>query len=117
MDEDGIRSIVERQLQAQGYRVFSAPDGDSALELARTSTEPMHLLLTDVILPGISGAALAEELSRKHPELRVLFMSGYTDEHIAREGVLSPRTQLLQKPFDLSQLLKRVRASLDRAVA
>ena len=116
-DEDAIRSIVERQLQQQGYRVFSARDGNSALEFARTNPEPMHLLLTDVILPGISGAALARELSRKQPDLRVLFMSGYTDDHIVLEGVLPPSTELLEKPFDVRQLLSRVRASLDKAVA
>jgi len=116
-DEETIRRIIERQLQAQGYRVFSARDGQAALELVRTRAEPIDLLLTDVILPGISGATLAEELSREHPDVGVLFMSGYSDDHIVREGVLSPQTQLLEKPFELNQLLERVRASLDRAVA
>jgi two-component system cell cycle sensor histidine kinase/response regulator CckA len=113
-DEDAIRRIAERLLRAQGYTVVSASSGEAALELARAMEQPIHLLLTDVILPGMSGAVLAGALTPEHPEVAVLFMSGYTDDHIVREGELAATTRLLEKPFSSEQLLKRVRASLDR---
>jgi PAS domain S-box-containing protein len=115
-DEDAICRITERLLRAQGYTVLSATNGDAALQLARASREPIHLLLTDVILPGMSGATLAGSLVAEYPDLEVLFMSGYTDDHIVREGVLESATQLLEKPFSPDQLLRRVRASLDRSL-
>jgi two-component system, cell cycle sensor histidine kinase and response regulator CckA len=115
-DEDAIRSIIERLLRSRGYTVRSASNGDEALLIARESGEPIHLLLTDVILPGMSGASLAGRLVAERPELAVLFMSGYNDDHLVREGVLASTAQLLEKPFSMEQLLRRVRGSLEGTV-
>ena len=115
-DEDAIRRIIERLLHAKGYTVLSAANEDAALQLARASREPIHLLLTDVILPGMSGAFLAAALAAEHPELDVLFMSGYTDDQIVREGVLASATQLLEKPFGPDRLFRWRRASLEHSL-
>jgi two-component system cell cycle sensor histidine kinase/response regulator CckA len=94
--------------------VEDAPDVGT---LARQILEPIHLLLTDVVMPGMSGRALAEQLSAQRFEMRVLFMSGYTDETIAQHGVREAGIELLQKPFRPAALLRKVRDVLDRPPA
>jgi DNA-binding response OmpR family regulator len=106
--------LATRALSRQGYRVLQSKDGEGALILARRHLDPIHLLLTDVVMPGIGGQQLAEELARLHPESHVLFTSGYTEETIARHGVLERGLHFLGKPYTAQQLAIRVREILDR---
>src|SRR5437879_12723824 len=91
---------------------MSAGNGEEAIELSKTWRRPIHLLLTDVVMPGMNGRALAEQLVPVHPEIRILYMSGYTDSFIAGHGVLEPGTELLHKPFTEQALLRKVRQIL-----
>ena len=112
-DEPSVRSLIERVLTGAGYAVVMAPDGRTALQTAAAHAGPLHLLLTDVVLPGLSGFAVARKLQRKIPGLRVLYMSGYSEEmHGSPVRKLTPR-RLLQKPFSPGLLLEYVRLALD----
>jgi PAS domain S-box-containing protein len=112
-DEDGVRRIAERILTSAGYRVLTAADGSEALRLAEASAEPIHLLLSDVVMPSVSGAALAERVAARHPGLKVLYMSGYTDDVIVHHGILDADTHFIGKPFNSASLRKKVREVLD----
>ena len=112
-DDDQVRELTRDMLHSQGYVVIEASDGPSALRLWEARHEPVDLLLTDVIMPGMSGRQLAEKLLATQPLLKVLYISGYTDEAIARHGLLQPETHLLQKPFTRKALASRVRKLLD----
>lgn len=111
-DEEGVRSIAERILKRAGYTVMTAPNPAVALELMNHATR-IDLLLTDVIMPGMSGRDLARKLQSSRPQLRTIFMSGYTDEIIARQGVLDDGVTFLQKPFGAEELLPLVRQALN----
>jgi two-component system, cell cycle sensor histidine kinase and response regulator CckA len=100
-------------LQETGYDVLTAADGAEALEVARGCSRPIHLLLTDVVMPGINGRVLAERLAPLQPGMKVLYMSGYTDSFIAGHGVLEAGTHLLHKPFTQETLARKVRELLD----
>ena len=102
-------------LQSHGYKVLSAEDGFEALRIAGQHRGPIQLLLTDVVMPGMSGSELADRLARLRPEMKVLYMSGYTDDTITRYGVLAPNLAMLQKPFTQKALIHRVRTVLDAA--
>ncbi|MFI5089847.1 MAG: PAS domain S-box protein [Terriglobales bacterium] len=112
-DEGALRRLAQSCLQSGGYRVLEAEDGKTAVEIARRQTEPIHLLLTDVVMPAMSGVELAEQFASSWPETRLLYMSGYTDELIAQHGVMYTRTAILEKPFSRESLLRRVREVLD----
>ena len=112
-DEDVVRNLVREILERNGYVVLEARNGAKALELGRGFVDPIHLLVTDVVMPKMSGRELAERLVAIHPETRVLYMSGYTDGAIGQQGVLDPQTELLQKPFSFEDLAQRVRKVLD----
>ena len=112
-DEESLREIFGRILRSKGYRVLSADSGDAAIQLVQEDPEPIHLLLTDVVLPGMTGAEVARILTGMRPALRVLFMSGYTEDAIVRRGVLEHEIDFLAKPFDAQQVLRRVREVLD----
>jgi len=112
-DDPPVRNLIEAILRAFGYTVVSATTGAEALELARRSTRPMHLLISDVIMPGMNGVDLAAILTAAYPELRVLFISGYPDDAIDSHGVLAPGIAFLQKPFHPEELARKVRAILD----
>ncbi|MFZ3211913.1 MAG: PAS domain S-box protein [Terriglobales bacterium] len=112
-DEGALRRLAQSCLQSGGYRVLEAEDGKTAVEIARRQTEPIHLLLTDVVMPAMSGVELAEQFASSWPETRLLYMSGYTDELIAQHGVLHTGTAILEKPFSRESLLRRVREVLD----
>jgi CheY-like chemotaxis protein len=112
-DEARVRDLARLVLQRQGYTVLEAADGQEALRLAAGHSGPIHLLLTDVVMPGMSGMALAEGLGQTHPDLKILFTSGYTDIAIAHQGVLEPGVAFLQKPFSPLALARKVRAVLD----
>lgn len=107
-DEDLIRDLAEQILAEAGYRVFAAADASEAMALAEQVATPIDLLLTDVVMPGVSGADLAHRLLRQHPEMRILYMSGYSDSLIFRYGVLQERAAFLRKPFSAEVLEQRV---------
>ncbi|HEX6924332.1 MAG TPA: PAS domain S-box protein [Longimicrobiaceae bacterium] len=111
-DEKAVRVLVRRVLDRMGYTVLEAENGQEALEIMANRSEPVDLLLTDVIMPGMSGRELADALQKTHPDLRVLFMSGYTDEAISQHGVLVSGVAFLEKPFTPDILLRRVREVL-----
>jgi two-component system cell cycle sensor histidine kinase/response regulator CckA len=112
-DAGPLRKLAHMFLKDNGYQVFTAMDGSDALRVAAQNAGPIHLLLTDVVMPGINGRVLAERLAPSHPEMKVLYMSGYTDSFIAGHGVLEEGIHLLHKPFTEHALLRKVRESLD----
>jgi PAS domain S-box-containing protein len=114
-DESGVRRLSRAILKAQGYIVLEAASGDEALEVARSHAGQIHLVATDVIMPGMSGHVLWDRLRVLRPDSRVLFMSGYTDDAIATHGVLEPGIAFLQKPFTPFGLAQKVREVLDAA--
>lgn len=114
-DEAGIRGPVRRVLLAQGFEVLEAAGSEEALELAQRHEGAIDLLLTDVMMPGMGGAELARRMLAQRPGVRVLFMSGYSPEAVAKQGVLVPGTTLLQKPFTVDELVRRVRQILASA--
>jgi two-component system, cell cycle sensor histidine kinase and response regulator CckA len=112
-DEANLRSLVCRLLEPRGYTVLSASGGAAALEVAANHAGPIHMLLTDVVMPGMSGPALAERITGLRADIRVLFMSGYTDDAILHHGVLQSGMQFIEKPFNLAALARKVRQVLD----
>lgn len=112
-DDDIVRSFVEKVLSRLGYTVHAIADPARAIEFARVHQATIDLLLTDVVLPGMSGLALAAELFHQHPESKVLYMSGYTHDAIVRHGVLDAGTWFIQKPFTADALARKVRELLD----
>ncbi len=113
-DEDLVRRLVHSVLESYGYQVLLARDGDEALRIAGEYAGTIHLLLTDVVMPGsLNGRALAEKLTEWLPDLSVLYMSGYTDDAVVRGGVEGPSTHFIQKPFTPDELAAKVRAVLD----
>ena len=113
-DEEPVRLLACRCLEQHGYRVLVASRPVDAELLAQRHVGPIHLLLTDVVMPGESGRVLAERLMTRHTEMRVLYMSGYTNDAVVHYGVLAPGVELLEKPFDPTVLARRVREVLDR---
>ncbi|HEX4600630.1 MAG TPA: response regulator [Gemmatimonadales bacterium] len=112
-DEQLVRVLARRVLEQAGYRVLAAAGGAEALALAERHTGPIHLLLTDVVMPEMNGRELMRQLLARRPDVRVLYMSGYADEAIARHGVLDPGTAFMQKPFTPGALTRKVRQVLD----
>jgi PAS domain S-box-containing protein len=112
-DDADVRRISIRALEAAGFRVRIARDGLAALELASRAPDELHLVVTDVVMPGLNGGALVEELRVRQPALRALFVSGYTDDAISQRGVLPEGVEFLPKPFTGSELVARVRRLLD----
>jgi two-component system, cell cycle sensor histidine kinase and response regulator CckA len=107
-DEESLRKLARSILVGAGYVVLEAHDGTKALQLSKETTDVIDLVLTDVVMPGMSGRQLADELSRLRPEMMVLYMSGYSDGAIADHGVLESGISVLHKPFTRDQLLRRV---------
>jgi CheY-like chemotaxis protein len=114
-DEESVRRLVHAVLEANGYKVLMATQGDEALSLADSTKGPINLMITDLVMPGMSGRQLAERLAPKRPEMKVLYMSGYTDDTVVRHHVLDPDTPFLQKPFKPESLARKVREVLDAA--
>lgn len=114
VEDDGfVRSLAQKCLERFGYRVLSAPSGIEALEILQDDPVSIDLLLTDVVMPGMSGRELALRIRPMHPNARVLYMSGYTDEAVVNHGVVEPGTHFLQKPFNPMELGKKVREVLE----
>jgi len=112
-DDEVVRKLVSEVLDNEGYRLLEAANGVAALSICARYEERIHLLLTDVIMPEMSGRDLADRLVPQHPEMKVLFMSGYTDDVIADHGVLDAGTAFIQKPFAPDVLARKVRDVLD----
>ena len=111
-DEKGVRELAREYLASSGYTVIEAEDGHTALELAAMHVGPIHLLLTDVVMPGISGRELAERVSQIRPGIKIIYMSGYTDQAVVHHGILRNDAVLLQKPFTLMTLAAKLREML-----
>jgi CheY-like chemotaxis protein len=111
-DDDHVRALVASMLKKHGYTVLVASQGDQALQIAGRHTGPIHLLLTDVVMPGMSGRALSEKLTAARPNTRVLYMSGYSDDAVLGHGVRSAGTHFIQKPFAIETLAQKVRQTL-----
>ncbi|MGA2189682.1 MAG: PAS domain S-box protein [Steroidobacteraceae bacterium] len=112
-DEEGVRQLAVVALQRFGYQVLTAPSGKAALQFMAAHHDEVHLLVTDVVMPGMSGRQLAETLQETHSGLKVLFLSGYTDDAVVRHGVLQANVAFLQKPFSPASLARKVREVLD----
>ena len=114
-DNEGVRGLLREVLEGEGYRVLESASGSEALETCREYEGDIHVMLTDVVLPGLSGREIAEHASRLSPGMKVIFMSGHTDESIVHHGVLDPGVQFLEKPFTPDALLRKVRWVLDES--
>jgi len=113
-DERQVREFVTRVLTAKGYRVLTAGEGLEALRLCKDCADPVDLLVTDVVMPGMGGRELASRVMAAKPGVRVLFVSGYTDDAVSHHGVLEAGLEFLQKPFTTDAFLGKVREILDR---
>jgi CheY-like chemotaxis protein len=111
-DEEQVRAILKQILENQGYHVLSASRGEEALAISQEPGD-IQLMITDVVMPQMSGRELAERLMSVRPSLRVLFMSGYTDDAIVRHGLLDEKLNYIQKPFDSATVARKVRDVLD----
>jgi hypothetical protein len=116
-DAASVRMVTRQVLERYGYAVLEAPNGDTALRLAAKHHGPIHLLLTDVVMPGLSGRQLAEQLAQLRPDMKVLYASGYADHAIVHHGLLESGIAYLQKPFTPETLGRRVRQVLDSSPA
>ena len=112
-DAAAVRVVARQILERSGYTVLEAPTGKDALIIASKRQAPIHLLLTDVVMPEMSGSELAEQFAEFRPASKVLYMSGYTDDAIVRHGILRPGIAYLQKPFSPDGLARKVREVLD----
>jgi len=115
-DEEAVRELATRILSAKGYSVVAAKSTREAEDFSEKYTGQIHLLLTDIIMPGTSGRELARRITERHPKTRVLYMSGYTDNVLAQGGVLEAGLSFLQKPFTPGALAQKVRDVLDSPV-
>jgi CheY-like chemotaxis protein len=113
-DEEQVRAILRNTLRRGGYTVLEACQGVEALGVCARYPEPVHLLVSDVVMPQMGGRDLAERLKPRYPGLKVLLISGYTDDAVVRDGVWEARTEFLQKPFTPQVLARKVREVLDR---
>jgi len=113
-DEEAVRKWAARILKSLGYKVLEAPDGGKAFMLCEKYGAPIHLVLSDVVMPGMNGRALVARLQMIHPEMKALYMSGYTDNVIAIHGILEPGINFIPKPFTRENLASKVREVLDK---
>lgn len=112
-DEEPVLAMVQEVLKQAGYQLLTARDGLDALDRVQNFKGPIHLLLTDVVMPNLSGKDLSAEIKKRHPETRICFMSGYTDNAIVHHGILDENINFIQKPFSPTALLRKVREVLD----
>jgi two-component system, cell cycle sensor histidine kinase and response regulator CckA len=114
-DEQGVRDLTAKMLKRLGYTVLVAANGHEALQISKAFTGPIALLLSDVVMPNMSGSDLADELRRTRPHIKVLYVSGYTENTVAHHGVQDPATGFLAKPFSRDALASKLRESLGKA--
>jgi DNA-binding NtrC family response regulator len=112
-DDNALRTVACRALQQCGYDVIAASDGAEALEQCSRHEGGLHLVVTDMVMPEMSGVELAESIALRYPEIKVLLMSGYTRDETARRGIASERYAFLEKPFTPARLAAKVRELLD----
>jgi len=112
-DEPGVRRSTRLLLEAEGYRVLEADDGETAIELARTYTDPIHLVITDVVMRRIGGVAAAQGIRELRADTKVIFMTGYAEDAVVRQGLVSDDITLIRKPFAPDTFFRAVRRSLD----
>jgi two-component system, cell cycle sensor histidine kinase and response regulator CckA len=112
-DEEIVRNLVSAILEGLGYKVLEAGNGEAALSICKNYTGPIHLLLSDVIMPNMSGSELRENIVKVCPDIRVMFMSGYTDDSISNSGILASKTAFIEKPFTPDKLARKVREVLE----
>jgi len=112
-DVEGLRKLTKRMLESAGYTVLTAANGEEALLMLERDDKPLHLMVTDVVMPGMSGRTLAEQFDATRPGMKVLYMSGYTDDVVVRHGVLDEGMPFLAKPFTAVELTRKVREVLD----
>jgi len=112
-DEPMVREVLQITLERSGFRVLMAGGGDEALDLCESSPEPIDLVLTDIVMPGTSGADLAGYLAARYPWMRTVRMSGFTEAMLSASGMRRGETPFLQKPFTREQLLATVRGALE----
>ena len=112
-DEEVVRLATQGMLEHLGYRVLAAADGAEALAVSERWTDEIHLLVTDVVMPGMNGRELADKLRLTRPSIKVLYTSGYTDDVIVHHGILDADVEFISKPFDRDALAARVRTILD----
>jgi CheY-like chemotaxis protein len=112
-DEEPVRKVLVRTLEKYGYKVLEAPNGLEAVQKAWGYPDPIHLLLTDTIMPKMNGKELADELSKSRPKMKVVFISGYPREVLSQQGILHADIHLIQKPFELEDLAREIRKILD----
>ena len=113
-DEPAVRSMARIALEMYGYTILEAGNGEEGIRVFEQYGKPIHLLVTDVVMPGLSGRQLVEALRPRNAELKVLYVSGYTDDAVVRHGVLEADTAFLQKPFTPVALASKIREVLDK---
>jgi CheY-like chemotaxis protein len=112
-DEPGVRKLVREMLARRGYTVLAPENSADALAIGKKHRGPIHLLLTDVVMPNLGGRELARRLGQSRPAMKVLYMSGYTDAAVVHNGVIEPGAAFLQKPFTAELLERKIREVLD----
>ena len=112
-DEAAVRRAAFEFLSSIGYKVLGAADGLQALDVARSHSGPIHILVTDVVMPNMSGAQLAEQLLKERPGVKVLFVSGYAEKTVLQHGDIDLSARFLQKPFTLKALGQKIRTTLE----
>jgi two-component system cell cycle sensor histidine kinase/response regulator CckA len=113
-DEDAVRALVRGVLRSRGYTVLEAANANEAVRISNEFTGVVDILLTDVVMPDVSGRELADRLCHKRPEMQLLYMSGYTEDKVVHHGVMTSDVGFLQKPFTPERLLHKIRETLDR---
>ena len=115
-DDDGLRKFTQNALQMHGYKVLDAENGEDALRVSQAHEGPIDLMITDVVMPKMGGKEAADRLQPLYPQMKVIYMSGYTDNAIVKHGVLAPGLNFLQKPFTPESLARKVREMLDHGI-
>jgi CheY-like chemotaxis protein len=113
-DEEMVRELAARILKEKGYQVLEASRGETALEISKNYQHPIDLMITDIVMPGISGKKLAAVIKQDRPDMKILYISGYTDEIISRQGYIEQEVNFMQKPFPPEKFLLQVREILDK---
>ena len=114
-DEISVRNVIRRILQEQGYAISEAADGEEGAHLAENWQGPMHLLITDLFLPRVSGFDLARQVLMQHRQTKVLYLSGYSEDLIIGQEIVGPHSAFLQKPFALPVFIQKIRSLLNLA--
>jgi CheY-like chemotaxis protein len=113
-DDEEVRKITGRILRMQGYRVLEASNGGDVFSVCDQHEGPFHLMITDVVMPEMKGPELAKRLSSSYPEMKVIYMSGYVEDVLSRQGILEKGMEYIQKPFTVNELARKAREVLDK---